>query len=530
VSAATPLQRIIAAPWPQRATALLAGAGLTCAFAPYSCWWFALLSPALLIGLWSRAPRARDGAWLGFAFGLGTYATGTWWLYISIHVLGQAPVWVALLVMAALVLIMSGYQAALGYVVVRWLPCRCARGWLVAIPAAWVVLEWFRGWFLSGFPWLSLGYSQTDSWLVGLAPVGGVHLISLALLVGAGALVTLLQSARAPLWSAQRLVALVALILPWTLALQLRGVEWTKSAGAPTSVAILQGAVPQDMKWLVSNQRTILDDYARLHAEALGARLIVWPESALPDLANLFPEYISSVWSSGQRSGSDVLMGVMRLGDDKVNYYNSVLALGPGEPAFYDKRHLVPFGEYFPVPAWVRNWLRLMSLPYSDFTPGAEDQPPLQLAGLKVAANICYEDAYPGILRRATRQASLIVTVTNDAWFGRSGARYQHFQIARLRAAESRRYLLRAANDGVSAIVDPSGAVVARAPEFTPAVLRGRIEPRAGNTPFLITGNSPVIGAAATVLSIMIAVPLWRRRKGPRQGIDPVTRRNHLHA
>jgi apolipoprotein N-acyltransferase len=496
--------------WTWRALALGSGLLLTTAFAPWDLWWLALLCPAALVWLWSRAPSAREGAWLGFAFGFGTYAAGTWWLYIAIRVFGQAPVWMALVVMGALVVIMAAYQAALGYVVVRWLQVRRPVGWLLLVPAAWVLLEWWRGWFLSGFPWLSLGYSQTDTWLAGLAPVGGVHLLSAALLVGAGALVTLV-AVRGPL----RAVALVALVLPWTIGLSLRDVQWTRAEGATKSIAILQGAVPQDMKWLESNQQRILDDYAALHRQALGADLIVWPESALPDLANLYAEYIGGIWSESDRAGSGVLMGVMRQDDDGVRYFNSVLALGLGssEPQFYDKSHLVPFGEYFPVPHAVREWLRLMSLPNSDFNAGADDQPPLSVAGMKISASICYEDSYPASLHVATRESGLLANVTNDAWFGKSGARYQHLQIARMRAIEGRRFLVRAANDGVSAIIGPSGAVVAQAPEFKQTVLRGRVQVRHGTTPYLVAGNYPVIGAAAALLAIMVLGPLIRRRR-----------------
>src|SRR5690606_10736639 len=199
----------------------------------------------------------REAAWLGFWFGLGLYAAGTWWLYISIRVFGRAPIAVAVGVMAALVLIMAGYQALLGYVVRRWLGPGSLPGRLLWVPSAWVLLEWWRGWFLTGFPWLSLGYSQTDTWLAGLAPLGGVPLISLALLVGAGALLTLWQAR-----GAARAVALVALVLPWTLGLSLLGVPWTQPAGEARSVAIVQGAIPQDMKWQVSNQQNILDTYA----------------------------------------------------------------------------------------------------------------------------------------------------------------------------------------------------------------------------------------------------------------------------
>jgi apolipoprotein N-acyltransferase len=498
--------------WAWRALALGCGLLLTMAFAPWNLWWLALLCPAALIWLWSRAPSAREGAWLGFAFGVGAYAAGTWWLYIAIRVFGQAPVWIALVVMGALVLIMAAYQAALGYAVVRWLPARRASGWLMLVPAAWVLLEWWRGWFLSGFPWLSLGYSQTDTWLAGLAPVGGVHLLSAALLIGAGALVTFLQASGTARVSL-RAVALVALVLPWTIGLSLRNVEWTQAEGTTKSIAILQGAVPQDMKWLESNQQKILDDYAAMNKQALGADLIVWPESALPDVANVFPRYIGGIWSESDGAGSGVLMGVMRQDDDGVRYFNSVLGLGKSDPQFYDKTHLVPFGEYFPVPGTVREWLRLMSLPNSDFNAGADDQPPLSVAGMKISASICYEDSYPTSLHASTLGSDLLANVTNDAWFGRSGARYQHLQIARMRAIEGRRFLVRAANDGVSAIIGPSGAVVAQAPEFAQTILRGRVQLRHGTTPYLVAGNYPVIGAAAGLLAIMLLGPLIRRRR-----------------
>ena len=489
--------------WPCLA-ALSAGAALTAAFAPHDLWWLALAAPAVLLGLWSRARSPREGAWLGFLFGLGLYATGTWWLYISIRVLGQAPVWVALAVMAALVLIMAAYQAALGYVAVRWLAPRSAVGLLLLMPAAWVLVEWWRGWFVSGFPWLSLGYSQTGTWLAGLAPLGGVHLLSLLLIAGGD-----LRSA----WP----LALVVLVLPWTAGVALRNETWTRSVGEPLTVALLQGAIPQEIKWLESesNQQRILDEYANLHRSAVGAKLVVWPESALPDVANRYADYIGAQWSAARARGSAVLMGIMREEQQEgapPRYFNSLLGMDAGDPAFYDKRHLVPFGEYFPVPQWVRNWLRLMSLPFSDFTPGPANQAPMMLAGQPVSVSICYEDAYPGQLRSATRTATLLATVTNDAWFGRSGARYQHLQIARMRALESRRYLLRAANDGVSAIIDPFGRVTRQAPEFEAAVLRGVVQPRSGATPYLRVGDWPVI---MLVLAVLLPVPLRHLKNRP---------------
>jgi apolipoprotein N-acyltransferase len=504
--------------WRPPRSAAAAGVALSFAFAPFGQWWLALVMPALLMALWARASTPREAAWRGFWFGFGLYAAGTWWLYISIRGFGGAPLPVAFAVMGSLVAIMAGYQALLGYAVRRWFAPESVAAKLLWMPAAWVLLEWWRGWFLTGFPWMSLGYSQTDTWLAGLAPVGGVPLVSFALLLGAGALLVLWQQR-----GALRAVALVALVLPWTLGLSLRDMAWTEEAGPARSVAIVQGAIPQDMKWLQSesNRQAILDRYESLHREALGADLIVWPESALPDFANFYSRYISAVWSSARQQGSDVILGVMRIEPGEAGVaedpaFNSILALAGDEPVFYDKRQLVPFGEFFPVPQFVRSWLRLMNLPFSDFTRGARHQPPFEAGGLRLAPNICYEDAYPALLRPAILESDAMVTVTNDAWFGRSPARYQHLQIARMRAIESRRFLVRAANDGVSALIGPDGRIIARAAEFEPAVLRGEVRARTGATPYLAGGNLPVLGLALLLLAVPRAATVLRLRRAAR--------------
>lgn len=459
---------------------------------------------------------------LGFCFHGATFALGTWWLYVSIHGFGQAPAWLALVLMSALVAIMAGWLALVGWLTVRFLPRDAAFGAMVAMPALFLLVEWWRGWFLSGFPWLSLGYSLSDVLPGQLAPVGGVYLLSLVVLLWGGALVALVTGgARA------RVVALLVLALPWLLGAWAARTDWTRAEGAPLEVALLQGAVPQDLKWLESNADSILDTYAGLHEQARGARLIVWPESALPDFANALAPYIGSIWSRSRRDDTDVLMGVMRLENGGREAYNSLLALGEADsPAWYDKHHLVPFGEYFPVPDFVREWARLMSLPHSDFDAGARVQDPLRVAGTSLSASICYEDAYGSAQIPTVRRSALLVNVTNDAWFGRSSARYMHLQIARMRALESRRWMLRAANDGVTAVIDPRGAVVARAPEFEPAVLRATVQPRTGDTPYLVVGNWPVVGASVLALALAGA-GRWRRRpsramlgaSGPRESV-----------
>jgi apolipoprotein N-acyltransferase len=405
-----------------------------------------------------------------------------------------------------LVAIMALYHALLGYLVVRLLPAGGGWRYLLGLPALWLLIEWWRGWFLSGFPWLSLGLSQTDTWLGGFAPVIGVYGISALLLLGSGALLALL---RGP--ARLRLVALCVLLLPWPIGLGLAHLDWTQPAGAPVSVAILQGAIPQDLKWQADNVDPTRELYTRLNEQALGAQLIVWPESALPQLANEVPQYLGQIYSRAHLRGSDIVMGIIRA-DDNDNYFNSIMTMSD-RVSFYDKHHLVPFAEYFPVPPFIRSWLRLMNLPYSDFTPGLADQPAVAAAGTRLALSICYEDAYDTADLAALAQARVLVNVTNDAWFGRSWARYQHFQIARMRAMEAQRPLVRAANDGVSALVGAHGELLARAPEFVSTVLHGSVQPRAGLTPFVRLGNAPVVLSALLVAAL--ALRQGRRRSAP---------------
>ncbi|HET7758267.1 MAG TPA: apolipoprotein N-acyltransferase [Steroidobacteraceae bacterium] len=488
--------------------ALAAGTALAAAFAPLGIWPLALLSPALLMWLWQGA-APREAALLGFCFNAGTFAAGTYWLWVSIHDFGEAPAWLALLLMTGLIAIMGLYHAALGYAAARWLPARGALRSLVALPAAWLLVEWWRGWFLSGFAWLSLGYSQTDTPLAGLAPLVGVYGISAVLLAGAGALTALLQGARRT-----RVVAALVLVVPWLAGWALGGVSWTHPSGAPVSVAVVQGAIPQDEKWLDSNHDTTLKLYRTLTERALGTQLIVWPESAPADTANDLVPYITDLYREARSHGSALVLGVLReepaSDREPARYFNSVLALGT-RVSWYDKHHLVPFAEFFPVPHFVRSWLRLMSLPYSDFTPGPAYQPPLPAARLELGATVCYEDAYGSSMLRVLEDADSLVNVTNDAWFGHSTARYQHFQIARMRAREEGRYLIRAANDGVSAIIGPHGEPVARAPEFRPFVLVSRVIPYQGLTPYAHVGNWLVVLLAAGALAYGLGVRNDRR-------------------
>ena len=483
-----------------------AGLVLAAAFAPMGVAPLAVLCPAILFLLWEgTTPRAA--AWRGFLFTGGTFLAGTYWLYNSIHLVGQAPLWIALFLMLGLVAIMGSYTALLGYAVARWgVPSGPLR-WLVLLPAGWVVVEWFRGWFLSGFPWLALGYSQLETPLRGYAPVSGVYGTSFAAALMAGAIVTLLLGRRAA-----RLTALGLVLVIVIAGALLTRVEWTAPRGTQVSVALVQGAVPQSMKWEAGQRDRTLELYAGLTAPHLGTDIVVWPEAALPALERDIRPFLDSLRAAARGRGSEVILGQLRRDPETGAYYNALLALGESEQ-WYDKRRLVPFGEFFPVPAQVREWLRLMNLPYSDFEAGADDQPPLAAAGEALAPTICYEDAYASEQLDLVRNSTLLVNVTNDAWFGDSTAPHQHLDISRMRALETGRPMLRATNDGVTALIAHDGALMGTLPQFQAGVLTGTVQPRVGHTPYVRLGNWPVLVIAFAGLALGFAWP--RRRGGP---------------
>ncbi len=490
--------------------ALAAGALLSLSFEPFGWWPFAVLTPAALMWMWHGA-TPRRAAVLGFWFNFGTFSVGTYWLYISLRLIGHAPIPLALLLMLGLAAIMGAYHALLGWASAKYFPERGMLRWLLGIPAAWLFIEWWRSWFLTGFGWLALGYAHTDNWLASLAPVIGQYGLGYLSLLMAGGLVALL------LGQARERVAAVALIAGiWAVAFLLRGAEWTQASGRPITVAVVQGAVPQDEKWIAGNLDSILELYRTRTREAHGADLIVWPESAIPDLINYHVDYVTDVYAAASATGSSLVMGAMHAEEDDTpgeeRVYNSVLAMDPATPGvgWHNKHHLVPFSEFFPVPGFIRDWLRLKGLPYANFDRGAAQQAPLKAAGQFIAAGICYEDAYGSTLLPPMRTATMLLNVTNDSWFGRSPARYQHLQISRLHTMETGRPMVRAANDGVSAVISHRGEILVSAPEYEPTVMRGTLQPRTGLTPYARSGNWPVV---CLVLVFGLAAA-WLGRRG----------------
>lgn len=484
--------------------ALLAGLALPFAFAPWGYWPLALVSPAVLFLAWRHAAPAR-AAGRGFLFGFAAFLTGTWWTFVSVHEFGAAPVPLAAFLTFGLAAIMGGYYALLGWLAARWLPAGGALRWLVGLPAAWMAVEWLRGWFLSGFPWLSLGYSQTDSVLGAFAPLGGVYGLGWICALGAGALAAVLVEGLVG-----RALAVATLFALFAGTGSAARATWTEPAGAPVRAVMVQGAVGQDEKWLAASLEPTRQLYLEMTGPHWGADLIIWPEAAIPALLHEEMDFIEALDAEAREAGSTLLLGILERDPASGQYHNILVSLG-GEPEIYRKRQLVPFGEYFPVPAFVRSWMRLMNLPYTDFAPGRADPPPLMLAGTAVAPTICYEDAFGAQQRVFFPAAELLVNVSNDAWFGDTRAPHQHLQIARMRAMETGRWMLRATNNGITAVIDPRGRVTQRSRQFVAEVVEAEVTPMRGLTPWLRYGDGPL---AAVAVGLFLLAALRRDRAG----------------
>jgi len=483
----------------------LLGCLATLAFAPFG--WHVLLPLLLLPFLYvCLVLSPRDAGWHAFWFGFGFFLSGTYWIYISVVVFGQAPAWIAVLLMLGLVLIMSAYVMLTGILISRLVH---GEPWwlLVVAPCAWVLVEWLRGWLFTGFPWLALGYSQLDSPLAGWAPVVGVYGVSMMLMLSVAAVFVAIQARGRALW-----IAIGIALLPWVLGGILRTVEWTHPAGVELRATLIQGGIPQDRKWLTEQFRPTLDLYRGHTLSVPDSDLVVWPEVAIPSVTDRVEDYIATIEADARRNGQVVLVGILervyeRTGEARV--HNSVIAVGGAARQVYRKRHLVPFGEYFPVPDSVREWMRMLSLPHSDLAAGDATQALLStLDGTQLSVAICYEDAYGAEQLYALPDAGVLVNVSNDAWFGDSIAPHQHLQIARMRSLEAGRPAVRATNTGISAFIDHRGDVVEAGQQFRPVMLTMNVQPRAGATPYAATGNTPVV-----VLSLLVVVGFWLRSR-----------------
>lgn len=472
--------------WPGNVGALIAGLLLPLAFAPFHIYLLSVLAPAFWLILLSDASTQR-GFWRGWLFGLGFFGIGISWVYISLSEYGQANVVLSVIITALLIMVLALFPAVLGYVLVRFFPANNVSKYLLAFPALWVLLEWVRTWFFSGFPWLFLGYSQIASPLSGFAPLVGVFGVSFAVAVSSGIMVVAIMARK---HFSLVLSVIVLLIVLWISGEVLDSIRWTHPSGAPIKVTLVQGNIAQQMKWRPEQAVQSLRLYKELTLPNLEQRIVIWPEAAITFYQTQVPDFLAEMDQLAKSQNSTLISGIPIAQQDR--YYNGMFALGQGS-GVYLKRHLVPFGEYMPF-RFILNWLKnYVLIPMSDFNSGPKHQTLLTANGIPVATFICYEIAYPTLVLEQLPKGQLLITISDDSWFGKSLAPAQHLEISQMRALETGRYALSSTNDGITAIISPKGRIIAAAPPFKEFILTGKVLPMAGSTPWMQIGLYPIL-------------------------------------
>lgn len=492
--------------------ALLAGTSLALAFAPLEWRVFAFFAPAVLFWLNLKAIPIKQRLRLAWVFGVGMFAGGAHWLYVSIHFFGGANSLIAALMVVIFVAIMALFLLVFGWLAAYTAHLPQALRLLVVFPAIWVLTEWFRGWFLTGFPWLQLGSSQIDTWLAHYAPVTGVLGVSWLVALVAGALVLLVRGTRR-----ERVIASAFAVITATGGIGLGQIRWTQPAGEPLFVSMLQGNVDQLTKWSQEFRNENIQAYLDLmdgdrYPNVETSHVVIWPETALADSFQQSADVMLPLQEWAREAKVDVLIGGFHINRDTEAVYNAVMAVGgerdvevsvnTGEHV-YAKQHLVPFSEYIPLLKYLRFLERIIRLPYDNVTAW-DGTNTLMVAGQPMRMSVCYEDAYAEEMIAGLPAATMLVNVSNDGWFTGSIEPAQHAEIARMRALETGRYLLRATNNGVSAIIDDKGNVTATAEPRIATVISGYATPMQGATPYVRVGNWLII----PLMFILFGVPL----------------------
>lgn len=483
--------------------ALLGGALLPLALAPFSWWPVAIFSTYTLCFL-CHGQTIRKVFAISLSFGLGMYGVGTSWIYVSINDYGHAPAELAI----PLTVLFT-----LGMAIIFAVPLSLfglfrkssAIATLLAFPALWVLGEWSRSWFLTGFPWLNIGYGFIDTWIAGWAPITGVMGLS-GFIMFCGALIALLTEYtqnRRIIWG-----GLIVVLIICAGGSGLSTHNWSRPSGEALKVALVQPDQPLLEKWGDDELKKILIAFKETNETLIDQNLIIWPESALPTLQNNITGFLDDIGTTLKKERVGVITGIPS-SKGSQQYYNSVIGLGRAS-GNYEKRRLVPFGEYVPMEQWLRGTIEFFDLPMSAFSAGTEQQAPIVIGKVKIAPAICYEIAYPDQLANDARDANILLTVSNDTWFGDSIGPHQHFQMARMRALENAKPLLRVTNDGITAVIDHRGKVLEQLPRFKQGILKTDVTPFTGSTPFNRYGSLPLVVLCATILALLLRVRRFR--------------------
>jgi len=488
--------------------ALLAGGLVTLSLAPYNFWPAGIASCALYSALLCTC-SSRQALWRGWLFGLGLFGTGVSWVYVSIHVHGHASTPLAVGLTALFCAGLALLHSLFAWCYVRWIR-PLPGGMLLGFALLWVLFEWLRSWLLTGFPWLYLGYAHLDTWIASWAPIIGVYGLSFIVAIS-GSCLFLAWRSRQP---AALLTYAVIVTTLWVGGAVLKPIEWVAPASEePLKVALFQPDIPQQKKWDRAWLPHILRQYEQVMPGLYKYDLVIWPESAVPRYFQDMQDWFGPISKRAEFNETTLITGIPYRGETREVYYNSVTALGQGR-GVYHKQHLVPFGEYVPLEAWLRGLIGFFDLPMSGFSSGPAHQAPLQAGAFRIAPYICYEVVYPQLVAESARHADLLITISNDSWFGNSIGPLQHLEMARMRALENGRYMLRGTNNGVSAIINHRGQILARSEQFVATTLTGQAQVMLGSTPFGSFGVGPLISGCGIALLVMWLLHrvLWREQ------------------
>lgn len=486
------------------------GAAAVISYAPFGFFLGPVLTLAGLYWLITREISLKRSALVSFCYGCGLFLAGVSWIYVSLERYGGMAVPLAL---AATFAFCAGLALFMGICGIGYAKLRrvgeLRNAFLFA--ALWTLSEWLRGTIFGGFPWLVIGYSQVPfSPLAGYTPLLGVYGVTFMVALSAALSVLALAGPR-------RATAVTLLVMLWLEGWALRQVQWTSPIAQPFTVALLQGNIAQDRKWREDERARTLDTYLSL-LDRSDASLLVMPETALPVWFDALPaDFLRTLRERIEQRRSTLIVGAPERVEehDQVRYFNSAFALGGAGAEVYRKRHLVLLGEYVPAGSIFRSLSEVLHIPLNGFSPGPANPAPMIVDGQRVAISICFEDAFGEQIVGRTLDATLLVNLSNLAWFGDSLAPHQHLQISQTRALESGRFVVRATNTGVTAIIDQRGYLTARAPQFEPSVLHGTVQGYTGRTPYALWGNAPIVAFASTII---LGVIVGMSRSGAQGG------------
>lgn len=500
--------------WLTYLLALLSGASLTFAYAPFSIWPVTFFAMAIAIRQLNMSSRPFLTAWL---FGLGWFGAGISWVHVSIADFGGLPIVFSVLLM----MLLCGYLA-LYPAIAMWLAKRYfhAKYWPLALPFIWVVTEWCRSWMLSGFPWLSVGYSQTDSWLAGWMPVIGETGVT-ALIISLAASLALVKHYK------HLIYPLVLVAICFISGFLLKQVHWV-TKDKSYNVAMVQGNIAQSLRWVPEQDAPTMEKYRMLTAPLWQNDLIIWPEAAVPKLELMATAYLAELDSKAFETDTGFITGIVNYNWESEEAWNNLLVLGKTTPDAhsaqyhyfhnnrYAKHHLLPIGEFVPFEDFLRPLAPLFDLPMSSFSRGDYEQSNLIANGIRLAPAICFEIAFPRqVAANVHNNTDMIITVSNDAWFGRSHGPAQHLEIARVRAIEFGRPVLRATNNGITAFINEKGDVEAVLPQFEAGSISSSVQAQRGITPYNYFGD--LLVWAISAMGFVLALFLSRNRTTPIQ-------------